>query len=298
MVVFIAANYPVAKNIAEKMYNDLNISFCAVEAEYGDGKLSTNDIGISASFAHHKIGKDYYQPCLAYQNDISNYSENFIISHVDTDTIFGIGWISGMFNNVSPSIYEKLKELSLMISINDNFGYHSIPKDTAERFKKEWDVILSYVSHAKKMISKSKFKNYYNCSNIILKCLYNILKCLHYNEILNKKYSLIDYKNDPENKLDISNDIVHVFKKRTNDFKDNNHSFIIVWDFSVSIYGRDIPSTMKYFPEGINKFLSGIFPESGGHFSAAGTPRKVKVSKKGFDLIMEKFNERIKEVTK
>ena len=299
MIVFISSTYEVAKNISKTMNQNYGTEFCSIEADFGNDKLTVNDIGIKSAYSHHKINDEYFQPCLTFQitND-SNfpYSENFIISHVDADTIFGIGWLCGMFDRVSTRTYNTLKDISLMISTMDNFGYHSISKISLEKYKKEFSVILSYVSHAKKSISKVKFQKYYNCSSIIIKCLHNIIKCLTHSDILNKRFNLINKGiSEKENieKMDISTDIVHIYKKRINDFKDASHSFIIVWDISLSIYGRNHKDVSKYFPEGLNEFLNTIIPESGGHFCAAGTKRKTRISNSEFQLIIDKFKERI-----
>lgn len=292
MVVFIAATYPVAKSLTENMYNKFNLGFCAIEAEYGNGKLSQNDIGVVASYNHHTIGDDYYQPCLAFQDDTIAY-ENFIVSHIDIDTILGIGWLSGMFHLTYPRIFETLKDISIIASVNDNFGFHNVPIMQIEKYRKEWDVISSYVVHAKNMINKSKFKNYYNCTSIIQKTLKNIIKALMHKEVLEAKHKLIKFDSSNIQVLPESNDIIKFYNKKINNFENGAHQFICVKNYGLSIYGRDYKTVKKYFPEGLNIFLSNLIPGSGGHFNASGTPRKQRISNEDYLRIVSEINKRL-----
>ena len=291
MVVIIAANYPVAKNITEKLYKEHNLKFCAIETEYQDGSLNENNIGVEEAFNHHTIDKGFKQPCLAFQSNKHNF-ENFCISHIDADTIFGIGWLSGMFVNINPGVYQKLVKISELISIGDNFGFHSIPKESLKPIQKEWDVIWSYVSHAKKMVNKSNFKKYYNCTSIISKTLKNILLALQNDEILNKKYNLLEYVGNAK-LLDGSTDTIHIYNKKINDFNSGNHKFILIYDYSISFFAKDIMCTKEYFPEGLHEFMNKHIPGSGGHFTAAGSPRSIKMDSKKYNLLKDKILERI-----
>lgn len=298
MIVFIAANHSVAKAVVEKMYVAHNEEFCAIEAEYGENKITKQDTGIVDAYNHHMVGRDSFQPCLAFQDNVEY--KNFIISHVDADTIFGIGWLSGIFKT-NPYITKILTEISNMISVMDNFGYHSIPEKDLALYKKEFEVCMSYVAHAKNSIQKVKFKNYYNCSSIILKTLFNIAKIISNKDLLENRYKLImksksnPNSNDPlKSKLPESTKIVHIYKKRINDFKDNDHQFIIVWDITLSIYGRTLSIVQKYFPEGLAEFLKTLDPEAGGGLITAGTERRRKIYKDEYQKIIEAFLERLR----
>lgn len=292
MIVFIAANYPVAKSLTENMFNKFNLGFCAIEAEYGNGKLSELDTGVVAAYNHHKVDSSYFQPCLAFQDETIAY-KNFMISHIDIDTILGIGWLSGMFHSTCQGTFDKLKEISIIASINDNFGFHSVPALQIDKYRKEWDVISSYVAHAKKVINKTKFVNYYNCSSIILKTIKNILKALTHKDILDAKHKQINFSSKDIQELPESCSIVKFYTKKINDFESGSHNFICVNDYTISLYGRSSSITRKYFPEGLNVFLDSIIPGSGGHFNAAGTPRKMRVTKKDYDQVSSEIKKRI-----
>ena len=290
MIAIISNSYDISKKIIEKLYIEHKQSFCAIEADYGNQIIDTNCIGVDSYYSHHKIDENFSQPSLAFQDENRN-KRNFIISHIDADTIFGIGWLSGIFIKT-----DKLMEISIMISQMDSFGYHNIDKKLLSKYEKEYEVIMSFISHAKKTIQKAKYKRYYNCTPIIMKTLFNICGILNNDHNLNFRYSKIVKSRESikENiKLKESDQNIHVFKKKKNDFNDGNHSFIVIWNVSLSIYGRDTETIAKYIPEGLPKFLNKYFPGSGGHFNAAGTPRNKKVSVLDYKLLINELKKRI-----
>lgn len=291
MIAIISNSYEVSKKIVEKLYTEHNQSFCAIEADYGNDVVDTNCIGIESFYSHHRIDTNYSQPSLAFQEEERN-KRNFLISHIDADTIFGIGWLSGVFTKT-----DKLVEISIMISQMDSFGYHNIDKKLFEKYRKEYEVIMSFISHAKKTIMKTKYKKYYNCTPIIMKTLFNICGVIHNDFNLNSRYDKIIKSRESlkENKLlKESDNHIHVFKKKKNDFNEDSHSFIVIWNVSISVYGRDTKTIHKYIPEGLPKFLNQLFPGSGGHFNAAGTPRNKKISLIDYKILISELKRRIK----
>lgn len=301
LVVFIASNYDVAKRLVYAAPKAIpNISFCGIEVEWGNKQLDTNIPGIDMVLNHH--GDNENTPAsLVYkkiydENTIQNYhSENFIISHLDADTIFGIGWVSGFFN------YNKeMIDLSNLIAEMDIKGYHNL--DIPEEYIVKFEVVMSIVSHAKNSLKKVKFKNYYNCTPIILKTLNKICTVLGNNFLLNKRYNLIMKEKISKvilaPRLSESDNEIHIYDRRINDFSDGDHSFIIIWNITLSIYGRNDEIVKKYIPEGLPTFLSNIMPGSGGQFSAAGTKRKKPIKREDYLKIIRELKLRINEVKK
>ena len=302
MTVFISSNIITSRKIASK-FNSYGMKCIVVEVEYGDESLTSADVGVEDYYNHHHIGPDAKQPCLAYKyiSELINEDtkQNFIISHIDADTIFGIGWLSGLFKLTDKDSYQKLKNISDIISHNDLNGSHNLPVDLIEKYNvhKELEVIKSFVIHAKKSIQKVKYKNFYNCSSIIYKTILNIIRIMSNREDLESRYNKIQHslsKNQRENiQLPGSNEKVRIYSKKVNDFNDGTHEFIIIKYAGISVFGRNNEIVKKYFPEGLNNFIRTFFEFGGGHFAAAGGGRQKIIDKKEFDNFLEKFLERI-----
>lgn len=299
MIVFISSNFEVAKKLCDKVPKKIpGLEFCGIEAEWGNNELTEEMEGVSKVFNHH--GKNENIPAaLAFEKIyFGNYrtysSEYFIISHIDVDTIFGIGWVSGIF-----PLTKKLMDLSRIFASLDINGYHNLKID--ENYKKEFTVIMGIVSHAKKLLKKVKFQNYYNCTPIILKTLVKINSLINNEKLLNERYNII-LKEENLNKsyenllLKESDNNIHIFNKKINDFNNDKHSFIVSWNLSLSIYGRDKETVKKYIPEGLPEFLNKISPESGGQFTAAGTKRKKEIPKSIYLKIINELKIRISMV--
>lgn len=294
MIVTIVSDYSISLKVAERLYKH-NIESVGIEIEFGSESATINDVGYIDIFNHHSNTENPKQPSLAF-NETKIY-ESFIISHIDADTIFGIGWLSGYFDKSNTT----LLEISKIISQIDNLGIHQVDKNILNKYSKELEVIFSVVSEAKTKLNKLRYSGFYNCTPIIKKTILKIIDHISDTILLEKKYSLIrSYKNSRDTKeyLVSKNKDYYIFKKKLNNFNDDTHNFIIIYNTSISVYGRDFSTTLKYFPEGLPEFLNGIFPGSGGHFSAVGSPRAKNISKSQFENFIISFNERIKQVSK
>ena len=292
MVVFISSNITTSRKIAKRL-NGYGKTCTAVEVEYGNNSLTSKDIGVDSYYNHHHTGPDAKQPCLAYTDFNQSFKENFIISHIDADTIFGIGWLSGIFPKDKILI-----DIAKIISIMDNEGSHKIPKELISKYYKEWEVVKSFISHAKKSVSKVKYKDYYNCSSIIYSTLMNIVRIVHDPKSVELRYSkLINADINSKAKLHpMSNEELHIFDKKCNDFDKGTHNFIIIKSKTISIFGRDKDQVKKYFPEGLNNFLAKYFDGAGGHFASAGTSRLELVDNIKYLKFLNAFNARINEI--
>jgi len=113
-----------------KLCRDVNIAreevkkignVCAVECEYGDDLLTEKDEGIELAFYHHGDHSDNTPPCLRWDvyDKLKKPFDNFIISHVDLDTIFGIMWASKILRPT-----EIAKEIAELIAQQDMNGFH------------------------------------------------------------------------------------------------------------------------------------------------------------------------------
>jgi len=108
---------------AKKAFNILKNKgpVVAVETEYGNEYFGKKD-GAEIELLHHGVNQNSYPAAQAYYMD-PNYDplkkyDNFIVSHIDLDTIFGIAWAAGFFKKTPVTI-----ALSELISQVDQYGF-------------------------------------------------------------------------------------------------------------------------------------------------------------------------------
>lgn len=294
MIVTIVSDYETSLKVAKRLHSH-NVDSVGVEIEFGSKSATIKDVGYVDIFNHHSTTKNPKQPSLAF-NETNKY-ESFIISHIDADTIFGIGWLSGYFDKSN----SKLLEISTIISEIDNNGIHKIDQTLIDKYAKELEVIFSVVSEAKAKLNKLRYSGFYNCTPIVKKTILKIIDHIQNQDLLDKKYSLIKtYKGNinASQYIMLKHKHYQVFSKKINNFKEDNHSFIVIYNTSISVFGRDFSTTLKYFPEGLPEFLEKIIPGSGGHFSAVGSPRAKNVSSSQFSEFIKRFTRRINAVSK
>src|SRR5574344_1782763 len=77
-----------------------NQKIITIECEFGQKQIDENIEGVELSLNHHL--NNGVQPSLAFGINLEKYSrEHIVITHIDADTIFGIGWVSGIFEKTS-----------------------------------------------------------------------------------------------------------------------------------------------------------------------------------------------------
>ena len=108
----------------------------AIETEYGDDTVDESDEGISLSLNHHGDLQHNDAPALAYKKTIGERFDNFVISHIDMDVLFGILWTSGMIRQ-----NQMTTGLSILVAMSDINGYHTmgpmlekLPQEVKEKF--------------------------------------------------------------------------------------------------------------------------------------------------------------------
>lgn len=296
--ILLASNENVAKAIAKSLKShekdNIRYSICGIELEYGK-KVVDEDNNFDVLLNHHLFAKNKKIPCLAFDEKRCN---NFIISHIDSDTIFGIGWVSGYFSyHCNPEQIKILKEISKVLSEIDIKGFHNVD---ISKYKKQLSCINSFVSSVKDKIISMKNIDFTNISSIVINILSKIVETIFNAKKLNIKYNkIIDSMCDVKLNEEYSTNLVHVFDKKFNDFnKCVSHEFIIIKNYTISIFGRNSEIVRKYFPKGLVPFLNNFFSNSGGHFSAAGSARSKNVSNKDFEKFIKAFNDRIESVNK
>ena len=282
MLVFICNSYLRAKEISEVMENRHQFKTCAVEAEWGTESLDTKDKGVYLALNHHC--KDGIQPSMVFKTDFKKMRV-FITSHIDTDTLFGIGWVSGLFPN-----NDLMKEISELVGNIDNKGIHNV--EIPKHLENYINCILQIISETKFKLGKMKYKETCNATHIIKKSILTICNIVTSKHILEKR---VKYLNNavieiPKPITILADGKIQVFNKRINNFKNGDHDFIIIYNKGISVFGRDDDITKKYFPRGLPNFLESYFSAAGGHFSAAGTARRTEIGYEEFKKFRNDFS--------
>lgn len=290
MFVVLYNQYNEAKDFAEKFFKTKKAHLCAIETEYGNNVLDENNSGISLSLNHHSNSfEKSFQPSLAYKHPTIQKKkfDNFIISHIDVDTIFGVAWASGIFPN-----NRKFIEVSNILSQIDIKGFHNV--QVPLQYKKIITCIFSIVSKYKKLINLTTKI----CTKEVKKAILKIKDLFYDDEYLEVKYlklkeGLAKYQ---ITKHPLSTEKISVYTKRYFDFLINKNDFIISYTRGISIFARDEKSVLKYFDKGLDEILVEYFGvNAGGSFTSAGTSRNEYITKETFYDFVNWFKEKIEK---
>lgn len=257
-----------------------NQKVIVIECEFGDRQIDEKVDGVELSLNHHL--NDGIQPTLAFGIDLEKYSrEHIVITHIDADTIFGIGWISGIFENTS-----EFRKISNIISKIDIYGFHNVISHLTENEKELIEVIYSIILSIRHKVN-SISRDIKRC-NYIIKSLHKIRSYILgerdikkiYNKLQKSINSYLD-TNDLGFMKELSTEKIHVFTKRINNFSLFNTEFIVNYNMkggTVSIFGKNRNTVEKYFPDGLGKLMESFFKEGGGQFGAAASGRRKVVT--------------------
>ena len=115
--VILAKSAPEAAKVISKS----DKAWVAIETEYGDQTIGTDCPGVELALNHHGIHQKNAAPALAYQKNLSKRYDNFIISHIDLDVLFGILWSAGWLKKTDTT-----KGLANLVALADTNGFHTI----------------------------------------------------------------------------------------------------------------------------------------------------------------------------
>jgi len=104
----------------------------AIECEYGDNVITENFEGVQIAMYHHGKYSDNTPPSERWDvyDKLEKGLDNFIISHVDLDTIMGIMWASKILKPTSIA-----KEIGRLASIQDLKGFHYIENEILKNLR-------------------------------------------------------------------------------------------------------------------------------------------------------------------
>lgn len=278
MVILVAPKLCTAKDLINVYSSKFNIEFTGLELEYGDDVLDSSNSNIAHSFNHHStIPNDKKMfPCEAFKYMKDKKLEpqsNFLLSHIDLDVIFGIGWLCGCFPLNNP----KFIKMAGLIKEADTGALIEDPV---------LNRLLFFVNRLKKkcVINNSGVAN---ISSLVLICLGKIRSTIC------KGYTKEEYPLIPTvNKLKQSNDFISVYGKKFNDFYKNGNKFIICKTHGLSVYGQEEYCTKHNI--NVSSILKEYFGnEAGGTNTAGGSPRKTKLNMVDFKEFILWFKNRV-----
>ncbi len=112
--VILAKSYDDAKKVANS-----GGAWVAVETEYGVKTLGKEHQNVALELNHHGEHQNRDAPALAYKLNLDVRYDNFIISHIDLDVLFGILWTAGWLKKTKTTL-----ELSKLVALADTEGFH------------------------------------------------------------------------------------------------------------------------------------------------------------------------------
>lgn len=269
-------NVIIFKNVNNaKKYAQENGNSVAVEAEYGNRSLEMGDEGVVYEMNHHGSKQHFSAPCSRFEEHGNFKDSNFVVSHLDLDTIMGIGVVCGLIKK-----NKKNKSFGEIAEFVDNYGIHRI-EEKDNLFLEELD---NFQFHLEK--NKKYFKEGENISGVV-RFLINKL-----NNILENGSDTEELLEFHQNKVSLieSLEIKELCSDKLRVFKTDNISTISQYDYrnliiqynsryntiTLSCYNEDI--AIKLFGnKGVLIPLREYFGEnSGGKYSIGGGDRNKK----------------------
>jgi len=127
--VILCKSYTAAKEAAKKY-----APVCAVETEYGDEALTEINEGCELALVHH--GKFSSNKCPSERWDLFDRLkkgyDNFVVSHIDADTLFGILWASKILHPTKIT-----KRLGELVALQDLNGFHYMEANVLPKLDKK-----------------------------------------------------------------------------------------------------------------------------------------------------------------
>jgi len=261
----------------------------AVETEYGDSYFGVKDGAVLELLHHGKFSEEFPAATSFYKQGLTKRYDNFIVSHIDADTILGIMWAAGFLKPTK--LVLKLSELIGEVDIKGfhwfmEFKYNNIPKMLQEKFLAIGSVISSWKFQEKndmEDISRDVHKLILKIKDLIL---FNVPE-----DIILRNKNFIEKKeiiksNSVVKELSIPG-IMVVYKGDTflldgYSVNDINNDIVVHYNTgsnTINISCKDEEIAKKYFGStGVILPLQTFFnEEAGGRITVGGSPRDKKL---------------------
>jgi len=150
--VKLAKSYESAKILVDSM-----VRVVAIETEYGDEVLDSSHKNVSISLNHHGSLQDNLAPAVSYKQFRKQKAfDNFIVSHIDLDVLFGLLWAGGWLKETRITI-----QLSELVAEADIHGFHlvqrkldSLPKVIRDKYLAIGYLVNSWIINDNGQVSK------------------------------------------------------------------------------------------------------------------------------------------------
>lgn len=261
----------------------------AVETEYGDNYFGVKD-GAAVELLHHGKFNDGFPASISfYKQGIKKRFDNFIVSHIDADTILGIMWAAGFLKPTK--LVLQLCELIGEVDIKGfhwfmEFKYNNISKILQEKFLAIGSIISSW-----KFPEKNDMEN---ISRDVHKIILKIKDIILFDvpvEIIQRNQNFIEKKEIIKSTSIIKElsipGIMVVYKGDTflldgYSVNDINNDIVIHYNTgsnTINISCKNEEVAEKYFGKtGVIKPLQTFFgEEAGGRTTVGGSPRDKKL---------------------
>jgi len=271
----------------------------AIETEYGDQYFGVKD-GAKIELLHHGKFKKNLPSCLQMIPEKDNKSinhkfNNFIVSHFDLDTIFGIMWAGGYLKKTKVAI-----EISKLVALIDINGFYDFKINIFNQENKNHIIILAISSLLSFWTIDKK-----NPSKDIHKLILRIRDYIILG-VPEETLKFLDIKNDKE-----ENSFLKQFVKTeltlpgilityiggvslTDRYKFNfiEHEMIVQYNSgsnSITLACRNETISKRFFGNsGVIEPLKTFFGnDAGGHLNIGGSPRNQKLQIEMLDAFIK-----------
>ncbi len=280
----------------------------AIECEYGDNVLTEDYEGVEIAMYHHGKYSNNTPPSERWDvyDKLDKGLDNFIISHIDLDTIIGIMWASKILKPTSIA-----KEIGRLASIQDLKGFHYIENEILNNLKPTIKYrflgagyIVSNIEIEKTNdividVSRPIHKSILKIKDIIIEGVDEGLKNQVNKWLKEKELDALKYQVffDEENSIRIFNADKNLLSAYTLD--DKTSKINIQYNcgngsITISTYNENIAKEL-FGENGVITPLKEVFgEEAGGRISVGGTPRNKKYTfedaLKAYKHIKKKLN--------
>jgi len=296
--VILVKDFELAKETAKEI-----APCCAIECEFGDNTITEENEGVIEAFYHHGEHSNNKPPCLRWDifDKYNKGLDNFLISHIDLDTIFGILWASKILRPTRMT-----KEIAKLVAIQDLNGFHyleaNILNDLDEELKYRF-LGIGYMMNIFKFeddnqlkvdFSRNIHKLLLKIKDIIIEGIDNDLKEKINLWLSNKKIEaeklLKDYENNLFNYF-IKNGSINPLSAYILSVHDKYAKVNIVYNTEtgiISISAFNDKEAKEIFGEnGVITPLQKFFGEdAGGRISVGGSPRNKFIAKEKADAFV------------
>lgn len=260
--------------ISARKFAKTNKNTIAVEAEYGQESLEMGNDGVVYEMNHHGSKQHYSAPCSRFEIHGKFKDCNFIVSHIDLDTIMGIALAIGALKNNS-----KNRKFAKIAEFVDVYGLHRL-REKNNKFKDEIDNFQYYIQKYNKV-----FENGEEITSII-KVLITHLKSILEKGVDKNIVTFFNQEkelNVKQFELPISNQYIRVFKTQGQSliFEYDKRNIILQLNenfnaITLCVYDENIAK--DFFGDlGVIKPLKDFFGENaGGKITIGGGDRNKK----------------------